>query len=177
MNNPKYSHLLNTAVRPDSTQLLEKYIQAARFDVNNIDVDIQIGLGVLFNVVGDYAKSIDCFSTVVNIQPNDYASLNKLGATFANSKRHSEAVSCYKRALALKNCYGRARYNLGLSLVALGEYDKAVRELVLACVEGGDACWRMLRQVVYGYHNDLAGVLDEAMAKRDIVFLKKYFNL
>ena len=62
----------------------EIYLKCVRAS-NKVDPDIQMGLGVLFYLAGEYDKSIDCFETVVRIRPDDYLAWNRLGATMANS--------------------------------------------------------------------------------------------
>jgi tetratricopeptide (TPR) repeat protein len=90
----------------------------------------QIGLGVLFNLSGEYDKAVDCFHAALQTNPQDALVWNKLGATLANGGRSEEAVDAYRHALELSPGYVRARYNLGISCVNLKVYREAVEHFL-----------------------------------------------
>ena len=92
----------------------------------------QVGLGVLFNISGDYSKAIDCFNTALQASPEDPSVWNKLGATLANSGRSPEAIEAYRNALAIRPGFIRCRYNLGVSCINLKAYNEAIEHLLTA---------------------------------------------
>ncbi|KAH6637898.1 hypothetical protein C7974DRAFT_332626 [Boeremia exigua] len=116
------------------------YIQAAQLSPTGeqMDPDVQVGLGVLFYGVEEYDKAVDCFgaalasteSGVSNSSSQVHLLWNRLGATLANSGRSEEAIDAYSRALALRPNFVRARYNLGVSCINIGCFTEAAQHLL-----------------------------------------------
>jgi peroxin-5 len=116
------------------------FIQAAQLSPmgEQMDPDVQVGLGVLFYGVEEYDKAVDCFgaalasteSGVSNSSSQVHLLWNRLGATLANSGRSEEAIDAYERALALRPNFVRARYNLGVSCINIGCFTEAMHKVV-----------------------------------------------
>lgn len=116
------------------------FIQAAQLSPSGeqMDPDVQVGLGVLFYGVEEYDKAVDCFgaalasteSGVSNSSSQVHLLWNRLGATLANSGRSEEAIDAYERALALRPNFVRARYNLGVSCINIGCFTEAAQNLL-----------------------------------------------
>lgn len=114
-------------------EIRDLYITAAqRAPVNDIDANVQVGLGVLFNLSGEYDKAVDCFQAGLHALPNDALLWNRLGATLANGGRSEEAVDAYRHALNLSPGFIRCRYNLGISCINLNAHRQAVDHLLTA---------------------------------------------
>ncbi|CAO3563844.1 unnamed protein product [Mortierella alpina] len=118
------------------------FLEAARTNPGeNLDPDVQIALGVLFNVSEEYEKAVDCFRAALNLRPDDYMLWNKYGATLANSHNTSAAIEAYFNALNINPSYIRARYNLAIACINLGQHREAAEHLLsaLSLQNAGDA--------------------------------------
>lgn len=128
----------------DRTLLHERvtdlYIRAAQLSPSGeqMDPDVQVGLGVLFYGAEEYDKAVDCFGAALastesgstNKESELHLLWNRLGATLANSGRSEEAIDAYSRALELRPNFVRARYNLGVSCINIGCYEEAAQHLL-----------------------------------------------
>ncbi|KAH9508694.1 Peroxisomal membrane signal receptor PTS1 [Bulinus truncatus] len=142
--NPRYSSLIKEELPSQPPELTfmssaehenirELYLNAARLSAQtDVDPDVQCGLGVLFNLSGEYDKAVECFGLALQVKPRDALLWNKFGATLANGNRSEEAVEAYRRALEISPGYIRSRYNLGIACINLQAYREAVEHFVTA---------------------------------------------
>ncbi|CAO3693461.1 unnamed protein product [Rhizopus stolonifer] len=141
LQNEKYANLARTPRKENMileehhTRITGMFIEAARSSPGaEMDPEVQICLGVLFNVSREYDKAVDCFRAALASKPQDYLLWNKLGATLANSKNPSSAVEAYFNALEINPDYVRARYNLAISFMHLGQHNDSAEHLLAALV-------------------------------------------
>ncbi|KAI8054151.1 uncharacterized protein B0P05DRAFT_591546 [Gilbertella persicaria] len=136
-NHDRYRHLATgkDKMGPEGRHgyITNMFLEAARSSPGEeMDADVQVGLGVLFNVSEEYDKAIDCFKAALTSKPQDYLLWNKLGATLANSRNAAGAIDAYFTALEISPTYVRARYNLAISCINLGQQREAAEHLLTA---------------------------------------------
>lgn len=116
------------------------FIKAAQLSPSGeqMDPDVQVGLGVLFYGDEDFEKAVDCFNAalastetgIVNREGQVHLLWNRLGATLANSGKSEDAIAAYYKALDSNPSFVRARYNLGVSCINIGCYPEAAGHLL-----------------------------------------------
>ncbi|WVO14903.1 hypothetical protein L204_102542 [Cryptococcus depauperatus] len=116
-------------------QMTDSFLDLARQQYGQggqVDPDVQVGLGTLFYMMGEYDQARDCWVAALKERPDDYLLWNRLGATLANGGSSEEAVDAYRRALELKPTFTRAISNLGVACMNIGVHREAVEHFLAA---------------------------------------------
>lgn len=113
------------------------------------DIDVQVVLGVIYNISMDYELAAECFRKAVALSQSPtsqrsstystYNLLNKLAATLANSNNSAEAIPLYSKVLQQRPKFARGWMNLGISYANLGEYQEAAKAYTQALHLSPDA--------------------------------------
>ena len=140
LDDPSEDHISFTGRAQLQERVTDLFLEAAQLNPEGtgVDVDVQVGLGVLFYGSEDYDKAVDCFTAALDSaqhgsmkkEGEEHLLWNRLGATLANSGRSEEAIEAYSRALEINSNFVRARYNLGVSCINLGVNEQAASHLL-----------------------------------------------
>ncbi len=128
------SHSTSSSIIEKHSRLTHLLIAMVRGggERGEIDADVQVALGVIFNSSEDYDKAVDCFSTALSVRPQDWLLYNRLGATLSNSGRSAEAIQYYHHALNLQPEFVRCHFNLSISCLNLKMYQDAAEHMYTA---------------------------------------------
>jgi peroxin-5 len=124
-------------------------LSALAFDATDAG-DVHEALGVIYNVIKDYASAAVSLRKALETRSDDYQLWNKLGATLANGSQSDQALPAYHRALQLKPKYARAWLNMAISHSNLQDHDEAARCYLqtLSLNPGAKHCWTYLRMAL-----------------------------
>ncbi len=91
--------------------------------------------GVTWIQVSHWRDTRSLMSYAVSVDPGNIQALNELGILLAQDGRVEEAAVLFRKALARSPCYLKARNNLCLAWIELGDLSRALEEAeaLLAC--------------------------------------------
>jgi tetratricopeptide (TPR) repeat protein len=89
-------------------------------------------IGRVYMARGDYEQARVWLERAITVNPDHWRALYNYGVTNANLKRWPEALSAYRKALAISPSDARLHANVGWTLIELGQQVEADRELQIA---------------------------------------------
>ncbi|TXT07382.1 hypothetical protein VHUM_03102 [Vanrija humicola] len=116
-------------------RMTDQFLALAREQYANaghVDPDIQVGLGTLYYMMGEFGEARSCWVAALGERPDDYLLWNRLGATLANGGEPEQAVDAYRRALEIKPTFTRAIANLGVACLNIGVHREAAEHFLAA---------------------------------------------
>lgn len=92
------------------------------------DCDLLIGMGNAFFETGDLESSAQCYLQVIKKDPENKRALNNLGKLYHARGQLESAIEIYHRALEVDPVYPAAHFNLSMSLLLSGDYNRGWQE-------------------------------------------------
>lgn len=83
-------------------------------------------LGELYVSVGEQGPAIEHLRTAVELDPDDADAHCLLGAALSDARRPADAARCFERAIALREAFPEAHYNLGLARFEQADFKGAL---------------------------------------------------
>lgn len=137
------------------------------------DTELQIGLGVVLYINGEFPKAAHCFSLALSTRPDDPVLWNRYGGCLSNGEKHEESLAAFREALRLRPQYTRAIYNIGVACSNIGAMKEAAQHFLKGLAqqdedvvgsEGGtnrsEQLWSALRRALISM--DRRDLADEA---------------
>lgn len=89
------------------------------------DAKIYVALGKIYLERLNYKDAISSFKAAVNRDRKNGFYYYDLATALFKAERYSEAVICFEKSILINNRIPSRHFSLGLSLVKLGEYERA----------------------------------------------------
>lgn len=124
------------------------------------DIDLKLGLGILYDQMGAEEKSAEVYRRVLEIAPDNIRARISLGISYALSGEYSNALAQYQYAKKLDPTVENPHQHLGRDYYAEGLFDEAANEFAQAIAEEPD------QPAAYFYLMDCykrLGLLDDAL--------------
>ena len=87
--------------------------------------EVKYNMGFTYKLMEKYDEAAECFTAVIDANPNDVLAYNHLGAIQAKRGDHKKALQTYWKGLQVDQNHPILHYNSALSFIAQGDYNEA----------------------------------------------------
>ena len=87
--------------------------------------EVKYNMGFTYKLMEKYEEAAECFTAVIDANPNDVLAYNHLGAIYAKRGDHKKALQTYWKGLQVDQNHPVLHYNSALSFLAQGKFDEA----------------------------------------------------
>jgi len=110
-----------------SSKSIESYKKALELRPNSINTLLSLAKTLTKNPY-EHEEALNIYKKVLQIDPNSSQALNGIGICYVSKKDFDKAISFFRKAIELKPGLISAHYNLGLSLLKIGEFEEGFQE-------------------------------------------------
>ncbi len=103
----------------DSIKVLERALKI------HDSSEVKYNMGFTYKLMEEYDAAAECFTSVIETNPNDVLAYNHLGAIQAKRGDHKKALQTYWKGLQVDQNHPVLHYNSALSFIAQGKYKEA----------------------------------------------------
>ena len=130
--NPEYAEAYNNlgiALQGlnKTSEAIESYKKALELRPNSINTLLSLAKTLTKNPY-EHEEALNIYKKVLQIDPNSSQALNGIGICYVSKKDFDKAISFFRKAIELKPGLISAHYNLGLSLLKIGEFEEGFQE-------------------------------------------------
>ncbi len=90
--------------------------------------NVRYNLGVALGDAGHYEEAEQHLRAVIEAEPERAEAFNSLGHVANQQRRPQQGIAWYEQAIALQPDYAQAHFNLGMTLLQLGDYERGWNE-------------------------------------------------
>lgn len=150
-------------------EAMEEYARAcsayrAALELSPEDIETLNCLGVNLTRLGDYAKALDCFRQIEQLDATYEPGYCNRIVTYAEMGQHDEAEVMFYLAQQLREDCPLCFYNIGNSLHARGQHDRAIY------------CWQQTLRVDPNHPHANVRIAEACWAKGDLALARKHYE-
>ena len=171
-------------LQPQQVNSIKKVIAELKTLPPFASVQDLLTLGNAYYYAEQFKDAKDTYDKILNLNPDEPATLTNRGVTYDELGRYDEALADYNRSLELRPDYSSTLHNRGITYTKLERYDEALADFNRALELNPDyespvynlACLFSL----WGKRKDALAYLEKAISKnkkfREMAKTDKYFD-
>ena len=117
-----------TLLKPQEATLLKESVEELKSLPSFLSLQDLLVLGSAYYYMEQYQDAKNIYDRILNLNPNDPATLYNRGVTYAKLERYDEALADYNRSLELRPDDPATLNNRGTTYTKLGRDDKALAD-------------------------------------------------
>ena len=99
-------------------------LEIALLTGNNVD-SVKYSMGFTYKLMGDYKNAEDCFTDVIDMNPNDVLAYNHLGSILSKQKKYDTAQRTFSRGLQIDPNHPILHLNACINYIQIKDFARA----------------------------------------------------